>query len=234
VGCGVGLQALLLADAVGSGGHITGVDILPEFLAFGENLAVKAGLSQRITFREGNMNLLPFSEDTFDWAWSCDCIGYPLAELTPILNELIRVVRPGGSVVILAWSSQQVLPGYPLLEARLNGTCSSYLPYLEGKSPELHFLRAMRPFQEVGLEQVQAQTFVGEVQAPLRPGERTGLASLFDMLWAEPAAGASPEDWAELQRLCKPGSPDFILDVPGYYAFFTYTLFRGRVPHSVA
>jgi demethylmenaquinone methyltransferase/2-methoxy-6-polyprenyl-1,4-benzoquinol methylase len=230
-GCGIGLQALLLADAVGSEGQITGVDILPELLAFGENLVGKADFSERIAFREGDVSRLPFEEATFDWVWSADCIGYPVGELTPLLGELVRVVRPGGSVFVLGWSSQQVLPGYPLLEARLNATCSGYLPFLKGKSPELHFPRALRWFQEVGLEDVKAQTFVGDVQTPLSRGERAALTSLFEMLWVEPASDASPEDWKEYQRLCKPGSPDFILDEPGYYAFFTYSMFRGKVSY---
>jgi demethylmenaquinone methyltransferase/2-methoxy-6-polyprenyl-1,4-benzoquinol methylase len=42
--------------------------------------------------------------------------------------------------------------------------------------------------------------------------------------------GADSEKlWAEYQRLCLPESPDFILDHPDYYAFFTYSTFRGRV-----
>lgn len=230
VGCGIGLQTLLLADAVGSEGHVIGVDILPELLEFGKNLVGKAGLSERITFREGDMSRLPFAENTFDWVWSADCIGYPVGELTPLLKELGRVVKPGGSVIILAWSSQQVLPGYPLLESRLNATCSSYLPYLKGKNPELHFLRALRWFRKVGLEETKAQTFVGNVQAPLGMGERVALTSLFEMLWGQPQPEVSPEDWKEYQCLCKPGSADFILDIPDYYAFFTYSMFRGKVP----
>lgn len=234
VGCGIGLPALLLAEGVGSEGHITGVDITPELLAFGENLVEKAGFSERITFREGDVRRLPFAEDTFDWVWSVDCIGYPTGELIPLLEELVRVVRPGGSVIVLAWSSQQVLPGYPLLEARLNATCSGYLPFLKGKSPELHFVRALRWFREVGLEKVQAQTFVGEVQSPLTLSERAALISLFEMLWGQPQPEVAPEDWKEFQRLCEPSSSDFILDQPGYYAFFTYSLFRGEVPFDEA
>ena len=38
------------------------------------------------------------------------------------------------------------------------------------------------------------------------------------------------QEWELFQRLCDPASPDFILDVPGYYAFFTETLFYGMVP----
>jgi demethylmenaquinone methyltransferase/2-methoxy-6-polyprenyl-1,4-benzoquinol methylase len=230
IGCGIGLQELLLAEAVGGAGHVTGLDILPEFLTYGEDLARQAGLSERITFREGDMNRLPFEADSFDWAWSADCVGYPAGELIPILQEMRRVIRPGGSIILLAWSSQQVLPGYPLLEARLNATCSAYLPFLKDKRPDQNFLQASRRFQEVGLEQIQVQTFVRTVQAPLQPGERAGLISLFDMLWGQPQPEVSQEDWKEYRRLCMPGSSDFILDIPGYYAFFTYSMFHGKVP----
>ena len=37
-GCGIGLQALLLAEAVGSTGHVTGLDLSPKFLRYGEEL----------------------------------------------------------------------------------------------------------------------------------------------------------------------------------------------------
>jgi hypothetical protein len=148
----------------------------------------------------------------------------------PILQELMRVAKPGGSIIILAWSSQQVLPGYPLLEARLNATCSSYLPYLKGKNPEQHFLRALHSFRKAGLQDVQAQTFVGDVQSPLTMGERVALISLFEMLWGQSQPEVLPDDWQAYQRLCKPESADFILDIQDYYAFFTYSMFRGRAP----
>ena len=230
VGCGVGLQTLLLADALGAAGHVTGVDILPELLEFGGQLVEKAGFAERITFREGDMSQLPFAENTFDWAWSADCVGYPAGELAPLLQELRRVVKPGGQIVLLAWSSQQVLPGYPLLEAQLNATCSSYAPYLKGKDPQQNFLRALRSFQETGFEEIRAQTFVGTAQAPLGLGERAALTSLFEMLWGQPQPEVAAEDWQDYQRLCQPGSADFILDIPDYYAFVTYSMFRGKVP----
>jgi len=229
-GCGIGLPALLLAEVVGADGQITGVDTLPEVLAVGRQTAEQAGYGDRITFCEGDVSRLPFEDDSFDWAWSADCIGYPVGELRPQLMDLARVVRPGGCVIVLGWSSQQVLPGYPLLEARLNATCSGYLPYLRGKSPELHFLRALREFRQAGLRDVRARTFVGDVQAPLSGGQRIALASLFEMLWGQPQPEVIAEDWLAYQRLCTPGSTDFILDGDDYYAFFTYSMFRGNVP----
>jgi len=37
------------------------------------------------------------------------------------------------------------------------------------------------------------------------------------------------EDWSMYQRLSQPESPDFILNQPDYYAFYTYALFQARV-----
>jgi demethylmenaquinone methyltransferase / 2-methoxy-6-polyprenyl-1,4-benzoquinol methylase len=229
-GCGIGLQTLLLAEAVGPQGHVTGIDILPELPSYGTEIVAQAALSDRILFREGDVSHLPFNDNAFDWAWSADCVGYPAGELMPPLNELIRVVRPGGDVILLGWSSQQLLPGYPLLEARLNGTCSGYIPFLTEKSPDSNFMRALHGLRTAGLESIKAQTFIGEVQSPFTPEMWTALISLFEMLWGDPQPETSPEDWRLFQCLCKPESQDFILDIPDYYGFFTYSMFKGKVP----
>jgi demethylmenaquinone methyltransferase/2-methoxy-6-polyprenyl-1,4-benzoquinol methylase len=175
------------------------------------------------------MKSLPFNDATFDWVWSANCVGYAPGEPLPLLKELARVVKPGGSVIILAWSSQQLLPGYPVLEAHLNATSSGIAPFARGMRPELHFLRMMGWFREVGLEGVTARTFVGDVCAPLSGEIRSALTALIEMRWGDVQPELPEEDWAEYQRLCMPESPDFILDLPDYYAFFTYSMFRGRV-----
>lgn len=167
-GCGIGLQALLLAGAVGPSGYVTGLDLSPEFLLHAEEIAKKSGLSEQISFQEGDVRKLPFDNDTFDWSWSANFAGYAPLKPMPLVKELARVVKPGGSVAILAWSSEKLLPGYPLLEAHLGATSS-------------------------GIESELTQ-----------------------------------EDRAEYQRLCLPESPDFILNHPDYYAFFTYSMFHGR------
>ena len=68
-GCGIGLQTVLLAEVVGPAGHVTGLDLSPEFLLHAEEIAKKSGLSEQISFREGNVNELPFDDDTFDWIY---------------------------------------------------------------------------------------------------------------------------------------------------------------------
>jgi SAM-dependent methyltransferase len=233
LGCGIGQVAALLAEAVGPGGHVTGLDLAHQLLAYAQGKLRRAGLAGRISLLQGDMCALPFDDSAFDWVWSADCLGYPAGELLPALQEVARVVRPGGRVAITAWSSQQLLPGHELLEARLNATCSGLAAFLRGKRPESHFSRALRGFREAGLQDCTARTFVGDVQAPLSREVRAALTSLLSQLWGERQPEVAPEDWLEAQRLCQPESPDFILDLPEYHGFFTYTLFQGRVPGEV-
>jgi demethylmenaquinone methyltransferase/2-methoxy-6-polyprenyl-1,4-benzoquinol methylase len=234
-GCGLGLQALMLAEVVGPAGHVTGLDLSPEFLAYARDQAKKAGLADRTTFREGDANKLPFDDDTFDWAWSVDCVGYAPMEPLPLVKELARVVKPGGTLAILAWSSETLLPGYPLLEAYLSATSAGIAPFRKGKKPESHFLRALGWFREAGMEECAARTFAGDVHAPLTEDQRSALAALFEMRWPgveselRQAEADGEHPWTEFQRLCLPESLDFVLDHPDYYAFYTYSMFHGKV-----
>ncbi|MDH4207791.1 MAG: class I SAM-dependent methyltransferase [Anaerolineae bacterium] len=228
-GCGVGLQIPLLAEAVGSEGQVTGLDVLPEFLAQAETLAEELGLKDRVSVRQGDLNDLPFDDATFDWLWSASAAGYGADQPLDQLRELARVVRPGGTVALLIYTSQALIPGHPLLEARLNATATGIAPFTLGAPPENHWLRASGWFRAAGLREFKAQTFVRDVQAPLSDELRAALGALIEMRWDGAESEVDRETWREYERLCSPDSPDFILDTPDYYGFFTETLFHGRV-----
>lgn len=233
VGCGIGLQALLLADAVGAQGHIIGLDNAPDLLAAAADRVAQAGQNDRITLQIGDTAHLPWRDRSFDWAWSADCIGYPAGDLVPILRELARVLRPGGRVCLLGWTSQQVLPGYPLLEAWLNAACSAYQPYQAGQPPQAQFMCAPSSLRAAGFTVAGVRTVVGEARAPLTADLRMALTALLGMLWQRPDANLDQDQrWDAYLRLCTPGSPDFILDDPDYYAFFTYTVIEGQLSQA--
>jgi len=167
-GCGIGSHTLMLAEAVGPGGHVTGLDASAEFVAHARGLAEQSGLSEQVSFRQGNVNELPFEDNTFDWAWSVDCVGQPtVGEPLTALQELARVVRPGGRTAILGYSSQMLLP-------RLNATASAITSAAKGMAPEAHFLRALGWFREAGFAKPTARTVVGTVHAPLDDTIRRG------------------------------------------------------------
>jgi demethylmenaquinone methyltransferase/2-methoxy-6-polyprenyl-1,4-benzoquinol methylase len=103
-------------------------------------------------------------------------------------------------------------------------------PFVKGNDPDKHLFQALGWFHQLGLEEPDAQTFVGTAHAPLSDDLRSALLSLIQMRWPGVQSEINQGDWEEFQRLCQPDSPDFILDLSGYYAFFTYSMFECKVP----
>ncbi len=228
-GCGTGFYTLMLAEAAGARGHVTGLDIEEKFLARGRSLATKSGLTKRISFVTGDIRKLPFDENLFDWSFSMDHVGNIKTSPVLLLKELARTVKPGGIIYILNWSSQKLLPGYPVLEARLNATSLGIAPFDVKMKPELHNMCAPEWFKQACLSEIRAQTFVRNINPPLSQEMRKAMADLFEMRWGEDNRELLEKDQFEYRRLCKNDSPDFILNMPEYYGFFTYSLFWGRV-----
>ena len=90
-------------------------------------------------------------------------------------------------------------------------------------------LKAAAYIRELGFEEPSVQTFSSTVSSPLSDDFYQALMELFEMRWPGVEDELEEKDLLEFQRLCLPGSPDFILDLPDYCAFFTYTMFRGKV-----
>ena len=237
VGCGIGLHTCLLAQRVGAGGRVTGLDHSPAFVYLAGQRAAEAGLGARATFEVGDLTALEYEDGAFDWLWCNDVLwpgpaamGCPTDEPLPVVRNFARVMRPGGRVALVYWSSQRLLPGYPGLEARLSATPQTFAPYREGMRPQQHNMRALGWLAAAGLRGLSARTFVAEAQAPLDAALRRALAATLDMFWGQVQDEVSARDWALFERLRRPGSGACILDAPDYYAFLTYTLFSGCVP----
>jgi demethylmenaquinone methyltransferase/2-methoxy-6-polyprenyl-1,4-benzoquinol methylase len=229
-GCGIGLQAVMLAEEVGTIGHVTGLDISSEILDVGRGIIDNAGMSERVSLKQGDIAALPFDNETFDWALSFDCVGYGPGNKHHLLSEMKRVVKSGGLIAVAAWSSEMLLPGYPELEARLDSTASGIAPFVKGSEPALHLSRTLGQLRKLGLTETAAKTYAGSVFAPLDETSRRALESLFEMRWPNVETELTPPEIAEFKRLCNPDSQDYILNIPEYYAYFTYTAFRGTKP----
>jgi demethylmenaquinone methyltransferase/2-methoxy-6-polyprenyl-1,4-benzoquinol methylase len=228
-GCGIGTHALWLAET--TGGKVTGLDIDGDNLAVARKKAKRRSPADRIDFVEGSIFKLPFDDDSFDWSWCADAL-WPVVVPDPIaaLQDISRVVKPGGAIAILFWTNQILLPGYPQLEARLNQAFATHTHYLKIGEPSRHHLRALGWLRSVGLQNPQAHSFLAEYQAPLADEIRESLGFCFSMFWDDLKTQMSEEDWAEYRRICSPESEDFILNSPDYYCALTYTIFHARVP----
>jgi SAM-dependent methyltransferase len=94
VGCGSGALDRLLARRFGRANPITATDINPFLLREAGVLAAEDGVGDRIAFREGNAERLPFPDASFDHAFTVTVLEECDADLA--LRELFRVLRPGG------------------------------------------------------------------------------------------------------------------------------------------
>ncbi len=229
-GCGVGLQIPPLAEAVGPRGHITGLDIRPEFVKEAKKNIARWGLKERVSLLQADIYDLPFKDRQFDWIWSASCACYAMSRPLQLLAGFRGILEPGGLLLIVIWSGQQLLPGYPRLEAILNATSAGIAPFTAGDSPEHHFLRLAGWMGKAGFTQAEAKPFTEGVCAPLDESIRSALLTLIRMRWLEAEKELSSADRSLYQRITDPSSADFILDQPDYYGFYTYTLFQGIAP----
>ena len=55
VGCGIGNHTLLLAEAVLPAGHVIGIDLSSEQIAYARKAAEESEVSKNVSFREGEL-----------------------------------------------------------------------------------------------------------------------------------------------------------------------------------
>ena len=103
--CGTGDFSIAIAKALSSAtdSHVTGVDLSEGMLAVMREKVQKAGLTEMISIEEGDGENLRFPDNTFDRVTIA--FGIRNFEDRPIgLREMLRVLKPGGRLVILELS----------------------------------------------------------------------------------------------------------------------------------
>jgi ubiquinone/menaquinone biosynthesis C-methylase UbiE len=95
VGCGNGAVTCVMSTIVGPS-RVTGVESRPARLAAARTLATERGIE--IEFLEGDATQLPLPAASYDYTWSRFLFA-ALPQPARALAELVRVTRPGGSVV---------------------------------------------------------------------------------------------------------------------------------------
>jgi demethylmenaquinone methyltransferase / 2-methoxy-6-polyprenyl-1,4-benzoquinol methylase len=99
VASGTAAVAIELALAA-PGRNVVGVDQSPEMLAAGRDRVEQRRLSDRIELREGRAETLPFGDAEFDALTFTYLLRY-VDDVPATLRELVRVVRPGGTIAML-------------------------------------------------------------------------------------------------------------------------------------
>lgn len=119
VGCGGGRTVSKLAAMV-TQGKIYGVDHSPESVAVAGRTNKRWIDLARVEIQEGSVSHLPFSQDIFDLVTAVEThFWWP--KLPADLREVLRVLKPGGTLIIVA----EVYAGAKTRTAKL---AEKYLP----------------------------------------------------------------------------------------------------------
>ena len=101
VACGTGDFTIEIAQKVAQGSHVLGVDISEGMMAVGREKIQKAGVSAQLSVAD--CEDLPYADNTFDRI----SVGFGVRNFEHLelgLNQMYRVLTPGGKLVILELS----------------------------------------------------------------------------------------------------------------------------------
>jgi SAM-dependent methyltransferase len=105
VACGTGVLTVAVAESVGPGGEVIGLDINEGML----DVARKR--SSQIDWRQGRAESLPFEDERFDAVVSQFGLMF-FEDRRGAIQEMVRVLRPGGRLAVAVWDSLENTPGY--------------------------------------------------------------------------------------------------------------------------
>ena len=127
IACGTGDFALAQARKMHADSHITGLDLSEGMLAVMREKVARAGLDGRISCEQGDCEQMRFADGSFD----CATIAFGIrnfAHREAALEEILRVLKPGGRLVILELS----VPENKLLRWAYNLYFMHFVPWIGG------------------------------------------------------------------------------------------------------
>jgi ubiquinone/menaquinone biosynthesis C-methylase UbiE len=113
LGCGPGDLILLLAQKAPQL-QITGVDLSQEMLDEARRRAAAAGFRGRVHFKKGDAARIPFGDRSLDLVVSTLSLHH-WSDPTSVLDEIARVLRPGGAFLVFDLRRDLAPPAYLLL-----------------------------------------------------------------------------------------------------------------------
>lgn len=108
IACGTGALTRIAAERSGKNGFVAGLDMNPGMLSVAEKLAPD------IEWREGRAEELPWDANSFDAVISQFGLMF-FENKQAALQEMLRVLKPGGRIVVVVFDSLDHIPGYKIM-----------------------------------------------------------------------------------------------------------------------
>ena len=128
IACGTGDFSIAIAKTMGPDSHVTGVDISEGMLAVMREKLEAEGLQGRVGCGQGDSEAMSFADASFDRA----TIAFGIRNFEhreKALREILRVLKPGGKLVILELS----VPANPVIRWFYELYFTGLLPLIGGK-----------------------------------------------------------------------------------------------------
>ncbi|MBW4934834.1 class I SAM-dependent methyltransferase [Marinobacter sp. F4206] len=160
VACGTGILARAIARQYEGLGSVTGLDLNPDMLAVAQSRA------PGIDWRQGDAESLPFQNQSFDVVVSqFGLMLFPSPALA--LQEMYRVLRPKGRLLVAVFDSIDRIPAYQAMSAVFGRTVDPavgqalQLPFALGDTRKLTAL-----FASAGISAPEIKTFETTARFP--------------------------------------------------------------------
>ena len=145
VGPGTGYYSLDVATALG-GGALDVFDLQQEMLDHVMRRATSAGISNMVPTR-GDARMLPYEDASFDGAYLVTVLG-EIPDQQRAVNELARVLRPGGRLVVGELFGDPHMVTFGRLRQQAEATGLTFERRLG--TPLAYFARFTAPWSESG------------------------------------------------------------------------------------
>src|SRR6266700_2398863 len=218
----------------GSRGLVVGIEPEEERVEAARSLVGGRLDTKRLAFREGDGTSIPEPARSFEWIW-CGDVLHHIVETEQALKEFLRVVRPGGRIIIKESQvlSALFLPGHPELERRIQlAEIRRTLDEGGGRSFQERRQTTMASLREAGLADPALRSYLLERRAPRGAADHDYIQhTVFTRNWGELIRDLlTGDDWTKRSALCEAGSPENILLSPDYFCLYPITLFVARIP----
>jgi ubiquinone/menaquinone biosynthesis C-methylase UbiE len=120
--CGTGVVARSAAPVVGQTGQVVGMDVNESMLAMARTVPPSAGTA--ITWQHGDAAAIPVPDAAFDVVLCQQGLQY-FAQRAAALQEMVRVLVPGGRLTLSVWRPLERQPFFVALVAALEAHLSA-------------------------------------------------------------------------------------------------------------
>ena len=233
-GAGGGSFIPFISTLLGASGRITAIDLDPVNVATIEERHEASEFACPVEAHVGSITQLPFDDNSFDAIW-CAAVQQYLTEeeLALALQELRRVVRPGGLIAIKDWDHSGSVWGMDMLTHwNFVQTTMENVPMLSTQSKGcMRIIKMPFHYRQHNIEPVDFKTFIVEWHYPVPDNARSYLESqMAGATWMASLVELPEHEAAFWARWADPNADDYFLNSPDYFTREAHGVAIGRKP----